>query len=161
MILLTGWAVIAAFPIFWMISTSFKPDTQWFAWPPFYFPHPPTLSNYLNVWFGAEEYATTQYAISSQKPLISLLNSTVIAGTATFLSVLFRIGDGLRGLALSHPVRDAHVPAADAAYDPADRDRGAAVALRCPWLARFMTGLILIYFLTPAPRRMDDQELHR
>jgi hypothetical protein len=27
------------------------------AWPPVYFPHPPTLSNYLNVWFGAEEYA--------------------------------------------------------------------------------------------------------
>ena len=88
-VLLTGWGVIAFFPIFWMISTSFKPDTQWFAWPPFYFPHPPTLSNYLNVWFGAEEYATTQYAISSQKPLISLLNSTIIAGSATLLSVLF------------------------------------------------------------------------
>jgi len=86
---LTAWAVVAFFPIFWMISTSFKPDTQWFAWPPFYFPHPPTLSNYLNVWFGAEEYAATQYAISSQKPLISLLNSTIIAGTATLLSVLF------------------------------------------------------------------------
>ena len=57
---LTAWAVVAFFPIFWMISTSFKPDTQWFAWPPFYFPHPPTLSNYLNVWFGAEEYAATQ-----------------------------------------------------------------------------------------------------
>ena len=88
-VLLTGWAVVAFFPIFWMISTSFKPDTQWFAWPPFYFPHPPTLSNYLNVWFGAEEYAATQYAISSQKPLISLLNSTVIATTSTLLAVLF------------------------------------------------------------------------
>ena len=86
---LTAWAVVAFFPIFWMISTSFKPDTQWFAWPPFYFPHPPTLSNYLNVWFGAEEYAATQYAISSQKPLISLMNSTIIAGTSTLLSVLF------------------------------------------------------------------------
>ena len=60
-----------------------------FAWPPVYFPHPPTLANYLNVWFGAEEYAATQYAISSQKPLISLLNSTVIAGTSTLLSVVF------------------------------------------------------------------------
>jgi len=48
-----------------------------------------TLANYLNVWFGAEEYAATQYAISSQKPLISLLNSTVIAGTSTLLSVVF------------------------------------------------------------------------
>ena len=83
------WAAIAFFPIYWMISTSFKPDTQWFAWPPVYIPDPATLSNYLNVWFGAEEYAATQYAISSQKPLISLFNSTVIATTSTLLAVLF------------------------------------------------------------------------
>ena len=86
---LTGWAVIAFFPIYWMVATSFKPDTQWFSWPPVYFPDPPTLANYLNVWLGAEEYAATQYAISSQKPLISLGNSLVIATTSTFLAVLF------------------------------------------------------------------------
>jgi multiple sugar transport system permease protein len=43
----------------------------------------------MNVWFGAEEYTQTQYAISSQKPLISLYNSAIIATTSTFLSVLF------------------------------------------------------------------------
>ncbi len=86
---LTLWAVIAFFPIYWMIATSFKPDTQWFSWPPVYFPDPPTLANYLNVWFGAEQYAQTQYAISSQKPFVSLWNSMVIATTSTFLSVLF------------------------------------------------------------------------
>ena len=86
---LTLWAIIAFFPIYWMVATSFKPDTQWFAWPPVYFPEPPTLDNYLNVWFGAEQYAATQYAISSQKPLVSMWNSTVIATTSTFLSVLF------------------------------------------------------------------------
>src|SRR5260370_11227786 len=83
------WAIGACFPSYWMTSSSFKRDTQWFALPPVSFPHPPTLANYLNVWFGAEEYAATQYAISSQKPLISLLNSTVIAGTSTLLSVVF------------------------------------------------------------------------
>src|SRR5215203_5974716 len=88
-VVLTIWAVIAFFPIYWMVATSFKIDTQWFAWPPIYFPSPPTLANYLNVWLGAEEYATTQYASSSQKPLISLWNSTVIATTSTFLAVLF------------------------------------------------------------------------
>jgi multiple sugar transport system permease protein len=86
---LTIWALIAFFPIYWMVSTSFKPDNQWFSWPPYYFPDPPTLDNYLNVWFGAEQYAQTQYAISSQKPLISLWNSMVIATTSTFLAVLF------------------------------------------------------------------------
>ena len=86
---LSVWALIAFFPIYWIVSTSFKIDTQWFAWPPYYFPSPPTLSNFMNVWFGAEEYTQTQYAISSQKPLISLWNSTFIATCSTFLSVLF------------------------------------------------------------------------
>ena len=87
--ILIVWGIMAAFPIYWMVITSFKPDSQWFSWPPIYFPNPPTLDNYLNVWFGAQEYANTQYAISSQKPLVSLWNTTVIATTSTFLSVLF------------------------------------------------------------------------
>jgi multiple sugar transport system permease protein len=87
--ILTVWAIMAAFPIYWMVITSFKPDYQWFSWPPIYWPSPPTLSNYLNVWFGAQEYAGTQYAISSQKPLLSLWNTTVIATVSTLLSVLF------------------------------------------------------------------------
>ena len=86
---LTIWAIVAFFPIYWMISTSFKIDTQWFAWPPIYVPDPPTLANYLNVWLGAQEYASTQYAISSQTPLASLLNSTIIATTSTLLAVTF------------------------------------------------------------------------
>jgi multiple sugar transport system permease protein len=88
-VVLTAWAVVAFFPIYWIVSTSFKIDTQWFAWPPVYFPSPPTLSNYANVWFGAEEYASTQYATSSARPLHSLYNSAVIATSATFLAVLF------------------------------------------------------------------------
>ena len=87
--ILSAWAVVAFFPIYWMAATSFKIDTQWFAWPPIYIPDPPTLSNYLNVWFGKEEYTTTQYAISSQKPLYSLRNSMIISMTSTFLAVAF------------------------------------------------------------------------
>ncbi|MGA8962570.1 MAG: carbohydrate ABC transporter permease, partial [Pseudolabrys sp.] len=87
--ILSIWAIISFFPIYWMVSTSFKPSTQWFSWPPIYFPDPATLSNYMNVWFGAEEYDQAQYAISSQKPLVSLWNSTVIAFSSTFLSVAF------------------------------------------------------------------------
>jgi multiple sugar transport system permease protein len=83
------WGLGAAFPIYWMVITSFKPDNQWFSWPPVYFPDPPTLANYTNVWLGAQEYGNMQYAISSQKPLLSMWNSTVIAFTSTFLAVLF------------------------------------------------------------------------
>jgi multiple sugar transport system permease protein len=88
-VVLSVWALIAFFPIYWIVATSFKIDTQWFAWPPVYFPDPPTLANYLNVWLGKEEYTTTQYAISSQKPLYSLRNSIVIATISTSLAVLF------------------------------------------------------------------------
>jgi multiple sugar transport system permease protein len=86
---LAVWALIVFFPIYWMIATSFKIDTQWFAWPPVYFPDPPTLANYMNVWFGVQEYAETQYIQSLQKPLIALRNSIVVSCTSTFLAVAF------------------------------------------------------------------------
>jgi multiple sugar transport system permease protein len=88
-IVLGVWALVVFFPIYWMVGTSFKPDTQWFAWPPVYFPDPPTFNNYMNVWFGVQEYAETQYIQSLQKPLIALRNSLVISCTSTFLAVLF------------------------------------------------------------------------
>jgi multiple sugar transport system permease protein len=88
-VLLTLWAVISFFPIYWMVATSFKPDTQWFAWPPYYFPDPPVLTNYKSVWLGLEEVAQTQFTLSMQKPLHSLWNSTVISFTSTFLAVAF------------------------------------------------------------------------
>src|SRR6185437_4470404 len=88
-VVLTVWAAIAFFPIYWMVTTSFKPGSEWFSCLPVYFPLPATLSNKMNVWFGAGQNDTAQYAISSQKPLISLMNTTIIATTSTFLSVLF------------------------------------------------------------------------
>ena len=47
--ILVIWLLIVAFPMFWVISTSFKPDHEWFAWPPVYWSQEPTLNNYLNV----------------------------------------------------------------------------------------------------------------
>jgi multiple sugar transport system permease protein len=86
---LTLWAVIAFFPVYWMISTSFKIDSQWFAWPPVYFPDPPTLANYAAVWLGREEVTSTQFTLSMQRPLYSLFNSAVVAFSSTFLAVSF------------------------------------------------------------------------
>jgi len=88
-VLLTIWAFIVVFPLFWMVSTSFKPSEQWFAWPAVYFPTPPTLDNYLSVWFGVAEYTNTQYAISLQKPWIAFRNSLVISFLATSLAVVY------------------------------------------------------------------------
>jgi multiple sugar transport system permease protein len=72
-----------------MVSTSFKIDAQWFAWPPVYIPNPPTLTNFASVWFGLEEVTSTQFTLSMQRPLQSLLNSSIIAFTSAFLAVAF------------------------------------------------------------------------
>ncbi|MGY8817471.1 MAG: hypothetical protein ACKVHB_06870, partial [Pseudomonadales bacterium] len=80
---LTIWLLIVAFPLFWIIGTSFKPDAEWFAWPPVYWSDTPTLSNYANVWMGKEELAVTQYAQSMQKPWKALGNSTLVAMVST------------------------------------------------------------------------------
>jgi multiple sugar transport system permease protein len=86
---LTLWALIVAFPLYWMVSTSFKPSEQWFSWPPVYFPDPFTLDNYLNVWGGLREYASTMYATSLQRPWSALGNSILISFSATSLAVLY------------------------------------------------------------------------
>ena len=151
-LVLSLWAIIALFPIFWMIATSFKPDTQWFAWPPVYVPHPLTLANYLNVWFGAEEYAATQYAISSQKPLVSLLNSSVIAGVSTLLSVLF-------GSVLAYGVSRYHMLSETRMFQLLILRMIPPIVIAAPLSLYYAAlglldsriGLILIYFLTTLP----------
>src|SRR5262245_9188251 len=52
-VLLT-WTGFIVFPIFWMVSTSFKDSGEWVAWPPHWLPHQPTLHNYMQIFaFGA------------------------------------------------------------------------------------------------------------
>jgi len=149
---LSLWALVAFFPIYWMVSTSFKPDNQWFSWPPVYFPSPPTLANYRNVWLGTEQYDVTQYAISSQKPLISMWNSTVIATTSTFLSVLF-------GSILAYGVSRYRILSEARMFQLLMLRMIPPIVVVAPLslyysalgLLDSRTGLILIYFLTTLP----------
>jgi multiple sugar transport system permease protein len=87
---LTLWALIIAFPLFWIVSTSFKPSEQWFSWPPVYLPSPATLDNYRDVWVGATDVAAGgQTALSLQTPFLALRNSLILAFSATALAVLY------------------------------------------------------------------------
>lgn len=86
---LTLWLFICIFPLFWMVATSFKPDREWFAWPPVYWSNTPTLKNYMVVWANQSEYAETQYVQSMQRPWTALGNSLFISLSATILSVSF------------------------------------------------------------------------
>jgi multiple sugar transport system permease protein len=83
------WLFVVGFPIYWIVATSFKPDHEWFAWPPVYWSRTPTLDNYRAVWTGATGTITTQHVQSMQKPWIALGNSLLISLLATTLSVAF------------------------------------------------------------------------
>ena len=88
------WFLIVAFPMYWIIATSFKPAHEWFAWPPVYWSRTPTLENYRIVWTGQASSSTTRETASLQKPWLALGNSLVISLTATTLSVAFGTQDG-------------------------------------------------------------------
>ncbi len=84
---LTLWLLIVAFPMYWVLETSFKPDHEWFAWPPVYWTSSPTLDNHRTVWVGETGTLRVQQAFSMQKSWLALQHSLIIALTATALSV--------------------------------------------------------------------------
>ena len=87
---LTVWALVVVFPLFWIVSTSFKPQDQWFSWPPVYLPSPPTIENYRDVWIGATDVeAGGQMALSLQTPFVALRNTLLLAFGATTLAVVY------------------------------------------------------------------------
>src|SRR5437879_5660713 len=150
--ILSAWALIVFFPIYWMVATSFKLDTQWFAWPPVYIPDPPTFNNYMNVWFGVQEYAQTQYIQSLQKPWIALRNSLVISATSTLLAVLF-------GTVIAYGVSRYRILSEARMFQLLMLRMIPPIVFVAPLslyytaigLADSFIGLILIYFLTSLP----------
>ena len=86
---------IAFFPIFWLVSTSFKPFEEWANWPPIWITDAPTLQNYRIVFFpeAARDFATEQsgsldYKVSSSA-WKAFQDSAIISTIATLLSVCF------------------------------------------------------------------------
>ncbi len=51
---LLAWSSFVLFPIFWMISTSFKESWEWVAWPPHWLPYEPTLYSYRQIFTFSE-----------------------------------------------------------------------------------------------------------
>jgi multiple sugar transport system permease protein len=89
-LILSLWAFVVAFPLYWMVTTSFKPSEQWFSWPPEWWPSPATLDNYRAVWLGTTSVAAGgQYAMEMQTPFLALRNTLMLAFGATTLAVLY------------------------------------------------------------------------
>jgi multiple sugar transport system permease protein len=87
--------LISFFPIFWLVSTSFKPIDEWQKFPPVWISRHPTLQNYRIVFApkAAQEFAAKQHGAISYKVSGSAWkafgDSAIIAIGATILSVLF------------------------------------------------------------------------
>lgn len=83
------WTVVVLFPIFWMVSTSFKESGEWIAWPPHWLPHDPTLHNYRQIFafstLGAElSREATDQVYSIWK---AVADSLVIATTSSLVAL--------------------------------------------------------------------------
>ena len=87
--------LISFFPIFWLVSTSFKPIDEWQKFPPVWISSQPTLQNYRIVFApkAAQEFAAKQHGAISYKVSGSAWkafgDSAIIAIGATALSVMF------------------------------------------------------------------------
>jgi multiple sugar transport system permease protein len=86
-VLLLTWTAVTLFPIYWMLMTSFKHAGEWVTWPPRWFPHEPTLINYVKVLSpGTSTFELGRQTLKILKPLgDSLFISTVGALVAVAL----------------------------------------------------------------------------
>ena len=77
--------LFALFPIFWMVSTSFKPTHEWAATPPVWITSNPTLANYLPL---IEVDFNTGWVDGNGASWRALLHSFIIASASTVISLL-------------------------------------------------------------------------
>ena len=68
-------AVVWAFPVYWMINTAFKPRPEVMTAEPLFFPQHPTVTNFVNA-FGQSNF------------LLDLRNSVIVVVSAVLLSIV-------------------------------------------------------------------------
>ena len=87
--LLLTWAVFAVFPIFWMVSTSFKDAGEWIAWPPHWLPQEFTLLNYQQIFsFGGTDTDLSRSATDHAFDIWKALGDSLLVCTLSSLAAL-------------------------------------------------------------------------
>ena len=176
--ILLAWTGIIAFPIFWMVSTSFKDSGEWVTWPPHWLPHAPTLHNYAQIFASSAMDPSLSRQAAEQAFTIwkALGDSLLVCTTAALLALL--LGTFLAYSISRFNVGGKYFPAHDSddPYDPADRrcDLDPDL-LRDPYSLRLNRRVRLshqpvrhLYWADPdlhghyaAVRHLDDADLHR
>jgi multiple sugar transport system permease protein len=88
--LLLIWAAFAVFPIFWMVSTSFKDAGEWIAWPPHWLPQEFTLLNYQQIFsFGGTDAVLSRSATDHAFSIWKALGDSLLVCTLSSLAALF------------------------------------------------------------------------
>lgn len=80
-VLAVAFALFSLFPLFWMLSTSLKPDSQIYASPPRLIPRAATLEHYAQV-------------LGDKRMIRYFINSTIIATSSTILGLIVGICAG-------------------------------------------------------------------
>lgn len=78
--------LLTALPLYWMINTSLKPETEWVTFPPIWFPENLTFDNYI-VLFNPEALAEEIW-VSLESAFPSLANSAIISVGSTILCMV-------------------------------------------------------------------------
>ena len=91
--ILLAWTFFIVFPLYWMVSTSFKGAGEWVSWPPHWYPHDFTIHNYRQIFtFSAlgEELSrdATDQAFSIWK---ALGDSLLICSVASFIALVLGV----------------------------------------------------------------------
>ena len=83
------WTGVIVFPIFWMVSTSFKDSGEWVTWPPHWLPHAPTLHNYAQIFaFSAMDPSLSRQAAEQAFTIWKALGDAVLVCTTAALLAL-------------------------------------------------------------------------
>jgi multiple sugar transport system permease protein len=76
--------IIFIFPVYWMVSTAFKPFNEWLKFPPVWLTIQPTLDNFRSI-FGLLRGSVLNPGQSAAGPAFA--KGLFVSGTATFVSI--------------------------------------------------------------------------
>ncbi len=88
--ILLAWTAVVVFPIFWMVSTSFKEAHEWVTWPPNWLPQSPTLHNYAQIFaFGQMDPSLSRQATEQAFTIWKgLADAALVCTIASLLALL-------------------------------------------------------------------------